>query len=245
MTTSIKSMSTTLASGRTGLGVRELGFWSAILTSIFAIIAFAIGINTPPRSGPFCAAACVTYPYTDAAAFVPRDYLWMYPASLMALIFSILTVCIHQRAAENRKLFSQIALSLALISMAVLVLDYFIQLAIMQSSLLKGETEGLSLFTQYNPHGIFIGLENLGYLMMSLSFLFAAPVFAGSTRLERSLRWIFAISAVLALAVFVIFAVLFGANLDYRFEIAVITIDWTVLIVSGLLLSFWFRRAET
>jgi hypothetical protein len=33
----------------------------------------------------------------------------------------------------------------------------------MQPSLLKGETEGLTLFLQYNPDGIFIALEDLGY----------------------------------------------------------------------------------
>jgi hypothetical protein len=26
----------------------------------------------------------------------------------------------------------------------------------------------MSLFSQYNPHGVFIALEDLGYLMMSL-----------------------------------------------------------------------------
>jgi hypothetical protein len=34
---------------------------------------------------------------------------------------------------------------------------------------MHGETEGITLLTQYNAHGIFIVLEELGYLLMSLS----------------------------------------------------------------------------
>jgi hypothetical protein len=29
---------------------------------------------------------------------------------------------------------------------------------------MNGETDGLSILTQYNPHGIFIALEEIGYL---------------------------------------------------------------------------------
>ena len=32
------------------------------------------------------------------------------------------------------------------------------------------------MLIQYNPHGVFIALEEPGYLVMSLSFLFMAPV---------------------------------------------------------------------
>jgi len=42
------------------------------------------------------------------------------------------------------------------------------------------------MMIQYNPHGVFLALEELGYLLMSLSFLFMAPVFAGRSRLESA-----------------------------------------------------------
>jgi hypothetical protein len=35
---------------------------------------------------------------------------------------------------------------------------------------------------------------------------------------------------------------LYGIYREYRFEVAVITIDWLVLIISGILLSFVFKR---
>jgi hypothetical protein len=225
-----------------GKRTSQLGFWSAILTALFTASALAIGVATPPRSGPFCASACVTYPYTDIAAFVPRDYLWMYPAFLSALIFVVLIACIHHIASGEKKLFSQIGLSFALISATVLAIDYFLQLAVIQSALLKGEPEGLSLFSQYNPHGIFIALEDLGYLLMSAAFLFLATVFDERNKIERTVHWLFIASFVLTVSSFVILSLLYGKDLDYRFEVAAILINWTVLIVSGVLLSIFFKR---
>jgi hypothetical protein len=63
----------------------------------------------------------------------------------------------------------------------------------MPASLLRGELAGLSLLSQYNPHGVFIALEDIGYLMMSAALLFAAGVFTRRRRLERAVRRLFII----------------------------------------------------
>ncbi len=224
---------------------RRLGFWVAILTAVLAAVAFGIGINTPPRSGPFCMGSCVTYPYTNAAAFVPGDYIWMYPGSFMVLSFVVLMACLYSAAPGDKKLFGQIGMSFALLAAAALILDYFIQLTVMQPSFLKGETEGLSLFSQYNPHGIFIALEDLGYLMMSAAFLFFSAIFAGRDRLARGIRWLYLASSLLAIGLFFVFSLVYGQDLEYRFEVTAITITWTTLVISGVLLSAWFRRKES
>jgi hypothetical protein len=122
----------------------------------------------------------------------------------------------------------------------VIVADYFSQLTIVLPSLQSGETAGLSLFTQYNPHGFFIAGEALGYLMMSIAFLFAAPLFSGGGS-ERALRWLFALGFLLAVAAFVGFWLL--KNDLIAFEVTILMINWIVLIVSGVLLSIVFRRA--
>jgi len=65
--------------------VGGIGLWAAVLMTFLTLVSFGIAIATPPRSGPFCAmASCVTYPYTDVAAFFSRDYLWMFPGILVA-----------------------------------------------------------------------------------------------------------------------------------------------------------------
>ena len=48
-------------------------------------------------------------------------------------------VCIHYYAPVEKKVFSHIGLSLALISAIVLIIDYFVQVSVIQPSLVNGE----------------------------------------------------------------------------------------------------------
>jgi hypothetical protein len=67
-----------------------VGFITAILTTVITVVTFGIAILTPPLSGPFCLEGCFGYPYVDIASRFPRDYLWMYPAILLILIYVVL-----------------------------------------------------------------------------------------------------------------------------------------------------------
>ncbi len=101
----------------------------------------------------------------------------------------------------------------------------------------------IAILTQYNPHGIFIALEDIGYLMMSIAFLFMAPVFSVTNKLEGAIRRIFIAGFVLTVISFIVLSILYGINLEYRFEVAAIAINWIVMIISGILLSVVFKRA--
>jgi hypothetical protein len=222
------------------INATRLGFWSAVLTTAVAAAHFAVGIATPARSGPFCGSSCVTYPYANGlVSFIPLDYIWLYPGILLAPAFVVLMTSIHYYASDDKKVFSQIGLSFALIYATIILIDYFLQLAVIEPSILSGETVSLSLFTQYNPHGIFIGLEGLGYLLMSVALIFAAAVFAGG-RLERAVRWLFVASFVSAVGSLIGLSLL-GYDI-VAFEVTILTINWTVLIVSGALLSVLFKQ---
>lgn len=98
------------------------------------------------------------------------------------------------------------------------------------------------MLIQYNPHGVFIALEELGYLLMSLSFLSIAPVFANRNRLESAIRWIFVIAFILSILSLAVFSIYYGLDRQDRFEVVVLSINWLVLVISGFLLSFLFRR---
>ena len=225
--------------------VLRFQIWTSLSMSVLTVVTFAIAFATPPRSGPLCTmSACVTAPYTDIAAFFPRDYLWLYPALLLTAVFVMFMACIHYYAADDKKLFSLIGLSFGVIAAALIMINYFIQLTVIQPSLLKGESDGLSLISQYNPHGIFIALEALGYFLMSVAFVFAAVVFDGRDRVEQALRWLLVAAFVLAVGVLIVMSLVYGHDLEYRFEIAIISIDWIVLIISGVLASIVFKRAR-
>ena len=137
-----------------------------------------LGVTTPPRAGVFCQAACVGYPYTDVAAFVPRDYWWMYPGLLGALLFAALALCLHPVVAPARRLPAAIGTGAAVIGATALVLDYAVQLMVMQPALQAGETDGLSPWSQYDPHGMFIALENLGYALFGAAFVLLGTALA-------------------------------------------------------------------
>jgi len=121
--------------------------------------------------------------------------------------------------------------------------NYIIQIEVMQPSILKGEMEGLVLFSQYNPHGIFIALEDLGYLMMSLSFFCIAWVFTKSDKFGKALRNLLTVSPLIAFAVYITLSLIYGKNIEYRFEVFIITLNWITSIVMSILLSIYFKRA--
>jgi len=220
----------------------RVGLYSAILTALTTLVTFSLAIIAIPNSGAGCRENCFEYPYVNTLSEFPRDYLWMPPAMLLVVFYVILMVSIHAYAAQHKSIYSQIGLSFALIAAGILLSDYFIQFSVVPVSLMNQETEGIALLTQYNAHGIFIVLEELGYLLMSLSFLFLAPVFANRDRLASVVRWVFIAGFVLTMVFLVVISIIYGLDRMDRFEIAVISINWLVLVLNGVLLSVLFRR---
>lgn len=218
----------------------RLGYFISILMTAITIITFGIAFFTPPISGPYCLADCIEYPFPGIEGRFPRDYIWMYPAMILNLVFVVFIICIHHFASAGKKIFTHVGIAFAVISAGILVTNYFIQVTVIQPSLLNGETDGILLLTQYNAHGLFIALEEIGLLMMSLSFLFIAFVFSGN-RLENSIRWIFLISFMLSIISLIVWSVIHGIHREYHFEVYVISICWLTLIVEGILMAKVFR----
>lgn len=219
-----------------------VGLYSAILTVVITVVTFSLAITAIPNSGAFCSENCFEYPYVDTLSQFPQDYLWMPFAMLLVVVYVVLVVSIHAYAAQHKKIYSQIGLSFALIAAGILLSDYLIQFSVVPASLMNQETDGIALVNQYNPHGIFIVLEELGYLLMSLSFVFLAPVFSDQSRLAAVVRWVFMAGFVLTMLFLTVISISYGLDRMDRFEVAVISIDWLVLIINGVLLSLLFRR---
>ena len=87
-------------------------------------------------------------------------------------------------------------------------------------------------------------MENVGYAVLGIAFLFlGAALTAGTSRLERAVRWVFIVGGVLILAALVLYATIYRAELDYRFEVMSMFITWLVLIGSSTMLTVVFGRA--
>jgi len=228
--------------GAEALATARFGFWTAVAAALTTVLTFAIAILTPPLSGQLCREGCFNYPYLDIAARFPRDYYWMFAAIPATLLYVAWMVGLHERATPERRPVARLGVALAVMAALTLVGDYFVQLAVIEPSILAGESDGISLLTQYNPHGVFIALEELGYLLMSLSLACMAPALPKSTRLERAIRWLFVSGFVVNFAVLGWFLFKFGHGRGYLFEIAVISVDWLVLIAGTVMTAVVFRR---
>lgn len=219
----------------------KFGYYSSLLLSLLTIITFGFAMTAIPPSGPYCPENCMGYPFSDLLLYYPRDYYWMYLAVFQLFAFVIFMVTNHVIAAVDKKLFTFISIAFALISSTVLLLAYFTQFSVVPISVMKGETEGIALITQYNEHGLFIAMEELGYITMSISLFFLAFSYNKNTRIESVIRLILTAQLFLTILAFIFYVVKYGIARSYLFEVATISINWFVLIIVGILISIHFH----
>lgn len=219
-----------------------MGFYASITLTIITIITFGLALRAVPISGANAPGGGLAYPYLDTLKQYPRDYMWMFVAMILVLTYVVVMITIHSSADSEKKIYSQIGVTLAIIAAAVLLIDYYVQIAVVPVSLMNNETEGITLITQYNPHGIFIALEELGYIVMNLSFLFMGLVFGKSSRLEGFMKWIFVVPLPISIIYLALISIQFGINRQDRFEVIVLSVAWLVMIINGILLSLFFRK---
>ena len=220
----------------------KFGLYAALALALLTIITFGFAIIAVPPTEPFCQGNCMEYPYSDLLLYYPRDYNWMYLAIFQIFTFILLFITFHNLVPAEKKIFSSTGVALTLISSTVLLIDYFIQFAVIPISMMKGETEGIALLTQYNGHGVFIALEELGYITMSIAMFFMVPVFPASNKLNKTIRWVLFLPLLLNIISFIILSIKFGIDRNYRFEVITISIDWLFLIATGILTAIYFRR---
>lgn len=222
------------------LTTSKFGFYISMITTIITVVTFAIAISTPPMSGPFCTGTCFEYPYADIASRFPRDYYWMYPAIILSFFYLAMMASIYQSAQSSKKVFAIVGVLFATMSALILSVNYFIQVSVIQPSLLAGETEGIALLTQFNPHGIFIVLEEIGFFLMIISFFALFPVFDGKNLLEKMIRYTTIIGFILAIVSFSLISITYGIRREYLFEVVIISITWLELILLGILFTRYF-----
>jgi hypothetical protein len=213
---------------------RRLGFWSAILTAVSAAAFFGMGLfGSSYTEG-------IKYPYV-LTTIRPLDYVVWGPAFILALAVVVLISCIHRQTPEDRKIFSQTALCFAVAYATLSTSDFFIQWTVVLPSILNNETVNLALFSIYNPHGIPIAVESLGYLLLNTALLFVVPVIDKRGRSERAIRWLFITGFILVVGAFGTLSLL-GYPIVV-FEVVAVTVNVAILIASGVLFSRLFRRA--
>jgi len=211
-----------------------LGFWSAILASIFTILFVMLAIGTTLVSPPKAWSGIQTYAehfnWLDMASFIPAFFL--------APTMVILMACIHAVTPEKKQVFSLIGLAFTSIYAAIIPTNYYLQLFVVRLNLQIGTLDGLALLAQPNLHSIFFALETLGYAFLSLATLLVSPVFKGGM-LAGWIRSLFIISGALG-----IFGVIV-APFDQPYIIFAGLGIWSLAFpISTILLSIFFRRLK-
>jgi hypothetical protein len=220
----------------------KVGLVSAWSLSALTFIAFVLAMVAIPPAGPYCPGNCMMYPYADILSYFPRDYYWMYIAVFQLCAFLILMIANHFVAPAEKKIFSFISVAFALFSTIILLSDYFVQFTVVPISVMKGQTDGIAILTQYNGHGVFIALEELGFTMMSVAFVFLSPIFSMKSNLEKIIRWILVLPFVSNICAFLFYSIQFGLDRDYRYEVAAITVNWLAAILLGILMAIFYKR---
>ncbi len=86
------------------LSAYRLCFRSAVATTALTVVSFALALTAVPNRVPYPFASHVI------AEQWPGDYLWMYPAMVLMVVFVALTAAIHGYAPPARKIFSLVGL---------------------------------------------------------------------------------------------------------------------------------------
>jgi hypothetical protein len=220
----------------------RLAMYVSLALAVLAVASLGLGVAAVPISGANCRADCISYPYLNTVDRFPRDYVWMYVAMAMVVSYLLFMVSLRVVAAPAGSLLGQMSVAVAVVVTVVLVATYFTQSSVVPASLRAGETEGVTLLTMYNPHGLFIALEEIGYLLMSLSFLLAALMIGGVGKMVRAIRRVFGLGFVLPLLALIGYVLAYGLDRQDRFEVVIISVDWLVLIVNGILVALVLRK---
>jgi hypothetical protein len=211
-----------------------LGFWSAILASVFTIFFVVLAVGTVLVSPTKAWSGIQTY----AENFNLLEMASYIPAFLLAPTVVVLMACIHYVTPETKKVFSLFGLSFASVYVAIIPTNYYLQLFVVRLNLASGTLDGLALLAQPNLHSVFFALETLGYTFLSLATLFVSQVFSGG-KLESWIRWLFIVSGAVG-----IFGVLV-APFDQPYLIFAGLGIWSLAFpISTILLSIFFRRAQ-
>ena len=148
----------------------QLGFWSAALTTFLTALFFV-------------------------SLVIPSQNLMFASSFLLAPAFVTMMTSIHHAAAPEKKVWSQLGLSFAVIYAVMCTLTYYIQLTFVANNYLPVAEEAVLPFV-FLPGTPFFAQDMLGYVFMCAATLAAGFVFTGG-KLEAWIKWLFIFNGVL------------------------------------------------
>ncbi len=200
----------------------RLGFWAASYVAVLEILYILIlifmmvseGITLPPS--PFVQLA------SGIATFL----------TIPGLV--VLYTAIRFVKQDTNEVLGSLGVTFTILFAVTVSINRFVQLTVIQSNLADLPAD-LSRFLPYSEGSIMFSLEVLGWgVFSSIAAVFVAPLFS-ITRLERTIRWLFIIYALLS----------FGSAISFVFNLFIPTgpIAWgPIALAMCICLMIYFRN---
>ena len=169
------------AAPATSASTRSVGFWSAVLATLFSI-TYDVGQIAEwlgwlgSSGGP------------ESTSTPIGIVVLLTPSLLLGSSFLMLMVCVHQVAPADRRVWSHGAVAFATAYAVLISSVYFVQLTLVGPRLASGRLEGIEPFVFVPFDSYLYAVDILGYTFMSVSTLLAARAFTGRG-VERVARW--------------------------------------------------------
>lgn len=158
---------------------RDVGFWSAVGCVVFSLTYIAAQLLEwqgwlGSAGGPGSASTSFGLA------------ILLTPSLLLGSAFLVMMSALHLLAPSDRKVFSQAALSFAIVYATLTGLVYFVQLTLVGPRIATGETQGIELLLFVPYKSFLFAIDLLGYSMMSISTLFGAFALPLTSKFTRA-----------------------------------------------------------
>jgi hypothetical protein len=201
----------------------QLGFWSAVVVTLMLIV----------------------FPLSLIFGSLDTAYGSSF---LLAPGFVTMMVSIHHYAAPEKKVWSQLGLSFAVIYAVMCSLTYYVQLTFIKNNYLPVADEAVLPFI-FIPGTPFFAQDMLGYVFFCLATLAAGPIFTGG-KLEAWIKWLFIFNGVLfAIPTSILPALTMptnaaGTGLGNQVAVYANVVWSTYVAISTALVAVMFKRAK-
>ena len=152
------------------------GYWAAL-----AAFAASVGYAVPQL---LQVAGVLGDPLDRVLIFVP--------SLILAPAFVATMAALHAATPPQRHVYSLTALAFAIMYAVMVSIVYVTQLGVVIPHDLRGENDAVMAFACCAPGRFMTGIDLLGYTMMSLSTLVAAPSLAGNKTTHAARLWFIA-----------------------------------------------------
>ena len=153
------------------MNVRFIGLWSGLLACFFTLCYVVVQILQLQRVIPY-----------------PVDEALIYATSLSIVIpFLTQILALHYITAAKKRFWTHGAIIFTTMYAIFVMSNYVVQLATVLPMKLDGRAFEIKVLEQ-TPHSMFWNFDALGYILMGLAMLFAAPAL-GKSKIEKLARY--------------------------------------------------------